>query len=81
MILGWACIAAFFAAYYLTAWLLHHSRVRRIIDQPNARSSHSVPTPRGGGLSMVAVITCGVLALYALGWLPPALAAALTLGV
>ena len=28
---------------------------RRLLDQPNARSSHSQPTPRGGGLAFVAV--------------------------
>ena len=25
---------------------------RRLLDQPNARSSHLPPTPRGGGLSL-----------------------------
>lgn len=28
---------------------------RRMLDNPNSRSSHSVPTPRGGGLSFVFV--------------------------
>ena len=28
---------------------------RRLLDQPNARSSHRQPTPRGGGLAFVAV--------------------------
>ena len=30
-----------------------HALRRGIIDRPNARSSHSVPTPRGGGLGLV----------------------------
>ncbi|MEZ5591176.1 MAG: hypothetical protein R3F53_10910 [Gammaproteobacteria bacterium] len=34
-----------------------------MLDLPNARSSHSVPTPRGGGLAVVVAFTLG------LGWL------------
>jgi len=30
-------------------------RARAMLDHPNARSSHSVPTPRGGGLGVLAV--------------------------
>ncbi len=64
MILGWLPIGAFIASYGLTAWLLRHSRMSQVVDRPNSRSSHSVPTPRGGGLSMVAVMTCGIIILY-----------------
>ena len=38
---------------------------RRLLDQPNARSSHQVATPRGGGVSFVAV-TCGLSLVLAL---------------
>ncbi|MDB6443487.1 Fuc2NAc and GlcNAc transferase [Pseudomonas sp. NFACC32-1] len=35
-------------------WLLRrYALVRSIIDIPNARSSHTVPTPRGGGVAIV----------------------------
>jgi Fuc2NAc and GlcNAc transferase len=64
----------------MTAWLLRHSRIRALVDRPNARSSHSTPTPRGGGLSMVAVTSLGVLGLYALGTIALPLTAALLLG-
>ncbi|CAI8797848.1 Fuc2NAc and GlcNAc transferase [Pseudomonas sp. IT-P100] len=37
----------------LTAALRHYALHRRIIDIPNARSSHTTPTPRGGGLAIV----------------------------
>jgi UDP-N-acetylmuramyl pentapeptide phosphotransferase/UDP-N-acetylglucosamine-1-phosphate transferase len=41
---------------------------RRLLDQPNARSSHSLPTPRGGGVAFVLV---GSASVYFLGiWLP-----------
>ena len=37
---------------------------RRLLDQPNARSSHSQPTPRGGGIAFVAVsFICSGVAL------------------
>jgi len=37
----------------LTAVLRQYALRRSIIDIPNARSSHTVPTPRGGGLAIV----------------------------
>jgi UDP-N-acetylmuramyl pentapeptide phosphotransferase/UDP-N-acetylglucosamine-1-phosphate transferase len=40
-------------------WALVH-----LLDRPNARSSHTVPTPRGGGLGLVAAALTG-LALFA----------------
>jgi UDP-N-acetylmuramyl pentapeptide phosphotransferase/UDP-N-acetylglucosamine-1-phosphate transferase len=33
---------------------------RRLLDQPNARSSHRAPTPRGGGIGFVPVILAGI---------------------
>lgn len=38
---------------------------RGILDIPNHRSSHSRPTPRGGGLAIVAVCMVGVLVSWA----------------
>lgn len=37
----------------LTAVLRQYALRRSIIDVPNARSSHTVPTPRGGGVAIV----------------------------
>ena len=41
------------------SWLLLRLLIpqlrRRLLDQPNARSSHSQPTPRGGGVAFVVV--------------------------
>jgi Fuc2NAc and GlcNAc transferase len=80
MIIGWISIAAFLASYALTAWLLRHSRIKQIVDRPNSRSSHSIPTPRGGGLSMVAVTTGGVALLCATRLVSLPFAAAMILG-
>lgn len=37
----------------LTAVLRRYALARSIMDIPNARSSHAVPTPRGGGVAIV----------------------------
>ena len=52
---------------------------RRLLDQPNARSSHRQPTPRGGGLAFVAVssVSSGMALLSGQGF--AAAAAALPL--
>ncbi len=39
-------------------------RVGRL-DHPGARSSHTIPTPRGGGVGIVAAFVLGVLVLFA----------------
>ena len=38
---------------------------RSLLDIPNSRSSHTLPTPRGGGLAFVAAFIAGALCL---GW-------------
>lgn len=40
-------------SWVLTAALRRYALSRSIIDIPNSRSSHSVPTPRGGGVAIV----------------------------
>ncbi len=54
--------SAFAISLALTAVMLFHARRRGLVDVPNHRSSHSRPTPRGGGIGLVA----GVMALSAL---------------
>ena len=54
---------AAFAAWSLLLALLPSLR-RRLLDQPNARSSHSQPTPRGGGMAFVLV----AVAASTIGW-------------
>jgi len=58
-----AVALAAFAAWWLLRALLPNLR-RRLLDQPNARSSHSQPTPRGGGVAFVLVAA----AASAIGW-------------
>lgn len=52
-----------------------------LLDVPNARSSHSVPTPRGGGIAIVISVAATVIALAVVsGVLPLGLAAVMVLG-
>ena len=39
----------------------------KIIDIPNIRSSHSIPTPRGGGLAIVICWYLGITIVFATG--------------
>jgi Fuc2NAc and GlcNAc transferase len=48
-------IASGTAASWLLLRVLIPQLRRRLLDEPNARSSHRQPTPRGGGLAFVAV--------------------------
>ncbi|WP_411960597.1 MraY family glycosyltransferase [Pseudomonas mandelii] len=50
----------------LTEVLRRYALARSIIDIPNARSSHSTPTPRGGGVAIVLVF---LLCLPFLAWM------------
>ena len=56
------CVSAFLAAYILTAWIRKVALKKGIMDVPNPRSSHSVATPRGGGLAFVIVFLAVILA-------------------
>lgn len=50
----------------LTAGLRRYALAKSIIDVPNARSSHQVPTPRGGGAAIVVTFLVSLLALAVL---------------
>ena len=53
---------------WLALWIFVPLLNRRLLDKPNARSSHSLPTPRGGGVAFVLV---GSPAVAFLGdWIP-----------
>lgn len=49
---------------WLLTGLVHRYAIRRsLLDIPNQRSSHSTPTPRGGGLSIVVVVVIATLGI------------------
>jgi UDP-N-acetylmuramyl pentapeptide phosphotransferase/UDP-N-acetylglucosamine-1-phosphate transferase len=47
-------------------------RRRAVLDRPNERSSHAMPTPRGGGIAVIAAILLAWLGLVGFGLLPRA---------
>ena len=57
--------------------LLH----RGMLDIPNSRSSHQEPTPRGGGIAIVAATQMGMLALFVMGQIPLSLLLAVSGGL
>ena len=53
----------------LATWaLIPVLRRRGVLDRPNQRSSHQVPTPRGGGIAVVATVLLAWLGFAAAGW-------------
>lgn len=46
----------------LTRYLISHANERQLLDIPNERSSHSTPTPTGGGMAFVVTFICFLLA-------------------
>lgn len=65
MTYGFWAIIVFLLSLSLTWALRRYALSRNIIDVPNGRSSHSVPTPRGGG---VAIVLTFLLSLGILGY-------------
>jgi Fuc2NAc and GlcNAc transferase len=59
------------AGWWLTARMRRYALAAQLLDHPNERSSHTVPTPHGGGVAIV--VSCLLLAvtLAALGWIEP----------
>jgi UDP-N-acetylmuramyl pentapeptide phosphotransferase/UDP-N-acetylglucosamine-1-phosphate transferase len=51
--------------------LLRPALARYALARPNARSSHKIPTPQGGGIAVVAATLAGVLAGAALASIAP----------
>ena len=61
-------VVALGAAWLLTRQVLRFAVARQMLDVPNARSSHSLPTPRGGGLAIVVVTLAGIGVGALAGW-------------
>jgi UDP-N-acetylmuramyl pentapeptide phosphotransferase/UDP-N-acetylglucosamine-1-phosphate transferase len=53
-----------FASFTLTWFYKRFSLRKNIIDIPNERSSHTIPTPRGGGLAIIVAWFLGITILF-----------------
>lgn len=66
----WILLPAVFAISLLLTWILRrYALSRSLMDIPNARSSHSVPTPRGGGVAIVLAYLMTLPVVGYQGWL------------
>lgn len=64
-------ICVFTLSFGLTWGLRSYAVARQVMDTPNARSAHTVPTPRGGGLAFVFSTLIAIPFLKELGFLTP----------
>ena len=51
----------FGTSWWATGIIRRYALRKELLDVPNERSSHTQPTPRGGGLAIVLVTLCGLL--------------------
>jgi UDP-N-acetylmuramyl pentapeptide phosphotransferase/UDP-N-acetylglucosamine-1-phosphate transferase len=65
---GVVCAAA-------TRALIPLLRKQNVLDRPNERSSHAVPTPRGAGIAVVGTVLAAWIGLAAAGRVDPAIGA------
>ena len=67
----WLLLPAIACLSFLLTWILRrYALAHSVMDVPNARSSHSVPTPRGGGVAIVLSFLVALLLVSLAGLLP-----------
>jgi len=69
MVMWWWLPALVGVSCLLTWGLRRYALARHLMDIPNGRSSHTVPTPRGGGVAIVLSFLLAVLLLAVAGGL------------
>jgi UDP-N-acetylmuramyl pentapeptide phosphotransferase/UDP-N-acetylglucosamine-1-phosphate transferase len=88
--IGVLAVVAFIVSALLTWAAIRYAHRHQLIDLPGQRRSHAVPTPRGGGIGIVAsIVVCGFLPAFAasvssyplpLWWLLPPVAGVALVG-
>ena len=66
-ILGSLSVVSCLLSWWLTGRVRRYALGRNVLDMPNPRSSHSVATPRGGGMAIVVTTLAVMTAATALG--------------
>lgn len=64
MNLWWVFAVTGIVSWIFTGVLRRYALAKSLMDVPNERSSHTVPTPRGGGLSIVLTFLAGLIFLW-----------------
>ncbi|MBK5552218.1 glycosyltransferase family 4 protein [Pseudomonas sp. TH03] len=67
MIFWWLLFVVFALSWGLTLVLRRYALARSLMDIPNERSSHLIPTPRGGGVAIVVAFALALPVLSGLG--------------
>lgn len=75
-----ALIAAAAFSYAVTLAVRRYAVSHNVVDTPNYRSSHSIPTPRGGGLSIAVACLMAVLFLTLSGQIAVGVGCSLLVG-
>ena len=65
--IAWVAVGSFVLSFVITGAVRRLALKHGMIDVPNARSSHTEATPRGGGLAIFVSATLGIAALYCIG--------------
>src|SRR5205809_248116 len=65
-----ALLLTFGLAWLLTWGMRRYAVSRQLLDVPNSRSSHAVPTPTGGGVAILVVSLLSIVALGIAGLTP-----------
>lgn len=60
-------VVVFLTALWLTGRFRRYALAQQLLDVPNARSSHAVATPRGGGVAIVLTTLVALLVLGSIG--------------
>lgn len=69
--MSWLLLVGVFLASWLLTFVLRSYALRnKLMDVPNARSSHSIPTPRGGGVAIVVSFLTALSVCVLTGVLP-----------
>lgn len=68
-LISWCMLASLVCSLLMTRLLIGYALRRSLIDRPNERSSHVVPTPRGGGVSIVVMFLLGIAVFSYIHWI------------
>lgn len=66
-------VVVFLCSWVITGLVRRYAIATSLLDVPNARSSHSAPTPRGGGVAIVTSFLAATAIAGIAGWVPIAL--------
>ncbi|HED33229.1 MAG TPA: glycosyltransferase family 4 protein [Gammaproteobacteria bacterium] len=58
------CVVIFIFSALMTGVLRRYALAKSLLDVPNERSSHLLPTPRGGGVAIVLAFLLGTVVLW-----------------